>query len=135
MSDSNSSKPYLSKAITSTARSENASTRLRASQSTPEKVLWSRLRNRKLGGFKFRRQHPLGPYVADFFCAEIGLVIELDSTYHTDRREQDAARDRWMKDRGLTVLRFTGGELAKNESGVLSGILRTARGLSVKQPE
>lgn len=62
-------------------------------------------------------------------------MIELDSTYHTDRREHDAARDRWMRERGLTILRFTAGELAKNESGVLSGILRTARGLSVKQPE
>lgn len=128
-------KPYLAKAVASTARSENNSTRLRANQSTPEKVLWSRLRNRQLGGFKFRRQHPLGPFVADFFCAEIGMVIELDSSFHADRSEHDAARDRWMQDRGLTVLRFTAGELAKNESGVLSEIVRTARALSVKQPE
>jgi very-short-patch-repair endonuclease len=127
------SKPYLAKAVASTARSENNSTRLRADQSIPEKVLWSRLRNRQLAGFKFRRQHQLGPFVADFFCAEIGLVIELDSTYHNDRREQDAARDSWMQGHSLTVLRITAGELAKNESGVLSGILRTAQGLSAKK--
>ncbi len=130
MPDTNPSKPYLAKALTSTARSENNSTRLRADQSIPEKILWSRLRNRKVGGFKFRRQHPMGPFVADFFCAEIGLVIELDSTYHNDRREQDAARDRWMRDRGLTVLRITASQLAKNEPGVLAGILRTAQRLS-----
>ncbi len=129
------SKPYLAKAVASTARSENASTRLRADQSTPEKVLWSHLRNGRLDGFKFRRQHTLGPFVADFFCAKIGLVVELDSTYHTDRREHDAARDQWMRERGLTILRFTASELAKNESGVLSEIVRTARALLEKQPE
>lgn len=135
MPDPTPSKLYLAKAVASTARSENNSTRLRADQSTPEKVLWSRLRNRKLGGLKFRRQHPLGPFVADFFCAEVGLVIEIDSSYHSDRRDLDVARDRWMQDRGLTVLRFTAGELAKNESGVLSEIVRTAQALSAKEPE
>jgi very-short-patch-repair endonuclease len=77
----------------------------------------------------------LGPFVADFFCSEIGLVIELDSSYHADRRDSDALRDRWMRDRGLTILRFTAGELAKNESGVLSEMFRAARTLSAKQPE
>ena len=135
MPDPTPSKPYLAKAVASTARSENNSTRLRADQSIPEKVLWSRLRNRKVGGYKFRRQHPLGPFVADFFCAEIGLVVELDSTYHTDRREQDAGRDRWMQERGLTVLRITASQLAKNEPGVLAGILRVAQRLSASEAE
>ena len=71
-------------------------TDLREITPSPEIVLWSKLRKQQLGGFKFRRQHAIGPYVADFYCAQVLLVVEVDSSYHAGRQEQDAARDAWM---------------------------------------
>lgn len=100
---------------------------LRREQSPPEGVLWSALRNRRLGGLKFRRQHSVGPFVVDFYCADAHLIVELDSSYHDGRRAQDAARDRELESRGLRVFRVTASELAKNPDAVLETILRLAR--------
>ena len=55
-------------------------------------MLWERVRNRRLGGLKFRRQHPLGPYIVDFYCAEHRLVVEVDGPIHEGQKEQDALR-------------------------------------------
>lgn len=99
---------------------------LREEQSPPEGVLWSMLRNRQIGGFKFRRQMPLGPYVVDFCCPEAKLVIELDSSYHAGMQDQDAKRDQELGNLGYLVLRFTASDLAKNKDGVLSTIHRIA---------
>ena len=93
---------------------------LRADQTPPEAVLWSHLRARRLGGLKFRRQHPLGPFVADFFCQDAALIVELDSSYHD--RERDAARDAWCEARGVETLRVTAGELARDPDAVLRTI-------------
>ena len=112
-----------------TARATNNATLLRASSTPPEQILWSTVRNRQLGGFKFRRQHPIGPFVADFYCAKIKMVIEIDSSYHAGKQGQDAARDAWMNAQSITVLRVTASQLAKNEQGVLNEILTTARRL------
>ena len=98
---------------------------LREHQTPPEAVLWSHLRARRLGGLKFRRQHPLGPFVADFYCREAGLIVELDSSYHT--RERDAARDAWCTQRGVETLRVTAGDLARSPDAVLRTILQRAR--------
>jgi very-short-patch-repair endonuclease len=95
--------------------------------SPPEIVLWSHLRRGQLGGLRFRRQHPLGPYVADFYCHESRLVVEIDSTYHGGNLDYDDARDDWMRGRGLRVLRFTSSDVAKNKEGVLELILRVGR--------
>lgn len=100
---------------------------LRQSQSPPEGVLWSRLRAGRLRGFKFRRQHPIGPYVVDFACCEVMLVVELDSNYHRGQHERDARRDRVVGEFGWRVLRITASQLAKDERLVLSWILRAAR--------
>ncbi len=100
---------------------------LRREQSPPESVLWSRLRGRRLGGFKFRRQHPIGPFVVDFCCPEASLVVEVDSSYHDGRREADEARDKVLQGRGYVVFRVTASELAKNFDGVLETLLRVAR--------
>ena len=127
-----SSRPFSGlyrKAVSPSAAAQNNAARLRANESTPERVLWSKLRNRKLGGLKFRRQHPIGPFVADFYCDEVGLVVELDSRFHNDRMQQDAARDAWMRERRITVIRVTASDLARNESGVLRTILREAQEL------
>jgi len=95
--------------------------------SAPEITLWQVLRCRP-GGFKFRRQHPSGPYVADFYCHEARLVIEVDGEAHNhgNRPERDASRDDWFADRGMTTLRIAATDIQKNIEGVTSHILTTA---------
>jgi very-short-patch-repair endonuclease len=75
--------------------------------SPPERLLWDRLRAGRLDGHKFRRQHPLGPYAADFYCHAAGLVVEVDGLNHLFNLEEDARRDAWMRERGLRVLRLS----------------------------
>jgi very-short-patch-repair endonuclease len=74
-----------------------------------EAKLWSYLRRRQLGGHKFRRQAPIGPYVADFVCLATRLVVEIDGPTHEWRR--DEKRDRWFEQRGFRVLRFSADEV------------------------
>ena len=93
----------------------------------PERKLWSRLRGRRFAGFKFRRQHPIGPYTADFFCAEAGLVVELDGQRHD--RARDAKRDAYMASLKLEVFRVSVTEFEKNTDGVLESLLRKTRRL------
>ncbi|GAM00435.1 endonuclease domain-containing protein [Sphingomonas parapaucimobilis] len=109
---------------------ENAGTQargLRQAMSAPEITLWQVLRHRP-GGFKFRRQHPSGPYIADFYCHEARLIIEVDSEAHSrgDRPARDEARDRWFAERGLTTLRITTTDIQKNIDGVTVHILTIA---------
>ncbi|MEQ8877954.1 MAG: DUF559 domain-containing protein [Phycisphaerales bacterium] len=101
--------------------------KLRAEQTPPEGVLWSALRNRQLGGLKFRRQHAIGRFIVDFACTEAKLVVEVDSRYHDGRRVADAARDAALSRAEWFVLRVSTGEIARNVSGVLQRILETAR--------
>ena len=98
---------------------------LRDNQTPPEAVLWSYLRGRRLGGLKFRRQHPIDPFTADFFCQDAGLIVELDSSYHD--RARDTARDAWCAERGIETLRVTAGDLARDPDAVLRTILSRAR--------
>ena len=77
---------------------------LRSNQNDVEAMIWERLRNRKLRGFKFRRQHPIGNYIVDFYCAE-ALVAELDGMTHIGREEYDARRQVWLEAQGLFVVR------------------------------
>ena len=81
---------------------------LRREMSLPEVLLWQALRGRKFEGMRFRRQQPIGPYVADFYCGACRLVIEVDGQSHhcDDRFERDEVRDRWMTERGFGVLRL-----------------------------
>ena len=72
----------------------------------PESVFWKFLRDRRLEGLKFRRELPLGPYIADFACPSIRLILELDGGVHALRTERDAVRDAWLTANGWTVLRF-----------------------------
>jgi very-short-patch-repair endonuclease len=112
-----------------TDRATNNAAILRASTTPPEAVLWSKLKSRQLNGLKFRRQHPIGPYVVDFYCARTKLVIEVDSSYHDGRQIQDANRDEWMNAQSITIFRVSASELAKNEEGVLTEILSVSRRL------
>jgi very-short-patch-repair endonuclease len=92
--------------------------------SAPETTLWQVLRTRP-GGLKFRRQHPSGPYIADFYCHEARLVIEVDSEAHNrgDRPSRDTSRDAWFAERGLTTLRIAATDIQQNIDGVTVQIL------------
>jgi len=93
---------------------------LRKASTDSEKLLWDQLRNRKLSGFKFLRQHPivykadykgLNYFIADFYCHEKKAVIELDGSIHDDQKEYDQFRDHEMKEKGINVLRIKNEEL------------------------
>ena len=71
-----------------------------------EALLWKVLRNRGLGGYKFRRQHPIGPYIVDFACVECKLIAEVDGETHLSKRLVDEKRDLFLADEGWLVLRF-----------------------------
>jgi very-short-patch-repair endonuclease len=95
--------------------------RLRNSPTATERVLWSRLRQRRLGGLKFRRQAPIGPYVLDFLCLRHRLVVEADGPFHNP--ERDAIRDAWLEARGFRVLRFSNSEIHNEAELVADRIL------------
>lgn len=90
---------------------------LRASMTDAEHRLWRVLRKRQLGGHRFRRQCPLGPFVVDFVCLERGVVIEVDGGQHCDSL-RDARRDAWLRGRGFSVLRFWNHDVMGNLEGV-----------------
>jgi very-short-patch-repair endonuclease len=92
---------------------------LRSTQTNAERVLWNVLRNRQVLNLKFRRQHPIGNFIADFCCIERGLIIELDGSLHEERAGQDEERTRWLNDHGFQVLRFWNGEVFPNPEGVI----------------
>ena len=95
--------------------------RSRAQPTTTELILWRLLRHRGLAGLKFRRQVPIGPYVADFACLKARLLIELDGGQHSqdEAAAKDEARTRWFEREGYRVVRFWNAELSENLNGVL----------------
>ena len=95
---------------------------LRQPQTAAEQKLWSALRNRQLGGFKFRRQHPIDRFIVDFFCHECALVVEVDGDSHVTQVEYDHARSEWLNDRGYHVVRFTNQEVERQLPAVLEVI-------------
>ena len=97
--------------------------KLRKPLTPPETLLWSRLRNRQLGGFKFRRQYPIGRYIADFCCFEIKLVVELDGESHAFQEEYDKKRTDELAKHGLDEMRFWNRDVSANIDGVLEQIL------------
>jgi very-short-patch-repair endonuclease len=113
-------KPPLPAQTLATAKS------LRTTSTDVERKLWYYLRARRLGGFKFRRQHPIPPYVADFYCDELKLVIELDGSQHDE--ECDLIRTRALQRQGLFVLRFWDNQVLLEIGAVLEAILDFAQG-------
>ena len=102
-------------------------TRLRARQlrrnpTEVERLLWQRLRFWQVGGFKFRRQQPLGDYIADFVCFEGRLIVEIDGGQHADQKDYDKKRDAWLRDQGFIVLRFWNSDVLQNMDSVLQVI-------------
>jgi len=96
--------------------------RLRRDQTEAEKRLWQHLRDRRFSGLKFRRQHPVGRYIADFACPDRGLIIELDGGQHALQRTRDASRDRELRERGYRVLRFWDNDVLARTQVVLEAI-------------
>ncbi|MBM3951426.1 MAG: DUF559 domain-containing protein [Rhodospirillales bacterium] len=98
--------------------------RLRRDATEAEKTLWRLLRNRSLGGAKFRRQVPIGRYVVDFACLERRLVIEADGGQHASSGD-DAVRTDWLESRCFRVLRFWNRDILENPEGIAAAILES----------
>ena len=104
---------------------------LRAASTDAELRIWNFLKNRNLGGFKFRRQHPIPPYTVDFICLERRLIVELDGGQHLEQAAYDAGRTAFLESKGFRVIRFWDDEALIQTEGVLEEILR---GLTAPHP-
>ncbi len=93
-----------------------------------EAELWRHLRRRELSGYRFRRQHPIGPYFADFACLEPPLVVELDGSQHLDDAERDRRRDAYLAECGFRTLRFTNDLVFTEVDAVLDAIVEALEG-------
>jgi very-short-patch-repair endonuclease len=93
-------------------------------QTEAEAIMWKCLRNRNLNGFKFRRQHPIADFIADFFCLECNLVVEVDGDYHneTEQKQYDEGRTYALAELKIKVIRFTNQEVLENLDFVLQEI-------------
>ena len=97
---------------------------LRLNMTKSEKILWERLRNKKVLGYKFRRQHAISQFVVDFYCHEAKIVIEVDGGYHLkrDQKEYDENRTVELENLGINVIRFTNEEVELETERVLEKI-------------
>jgi very-short-patch-repair endonuclease len=113
-----------SRGVREKVETNERSRRLRVDQTNAEAMLWELLRGRKLTGMKFRRQAPLGRYIADFYCHDQRLVVELDGPVHSEPAQavHDQNRDTFLRSLGLTVLRFSNEEVVADPENVLRKI-------------
>ncbi len=97
---------------------------LRHDMSLPEVLLWQCLRTRDAALPAFRRQHAVGPYILDFYCAKVTLAVEIDGEVHDHegRAEHDARRDAWLRTQGIDVLRYAARDVLRDVNGVAEGI-------------
>ena len=107
---------------------------LRRKQTSAEEIFWELVRNRRFLGLEFRRQHQVGGYIADFYCHEHRLVVELDGGVHAARQEKDHKRDAWLQSRGFTVLRFTNEEVFDDPQSVLARIAAVVEEAALSSP-
>ncbi|MBI1776236.1 MAG: endonuclease domain-containing protein [Proteobacteria bacterium] len=103
------------------ARTRTRARTLRTTPTEAERVLWRRIRFRQLHGLRFRRQHPVPPYIVDFACLEMGLVVEIDGGQHA-MGPRENARTAFLEKVGWRVLRFWNNEVLANIEGVLERI-------------
>ncbi len=118
--------PYKNRIRTSAAVQQWARER-RQEQTPAERILWDALRRKRLGGIKFRRQHPLGPYIVDFCCPALRLVIELDGEIHAMQQEEDQVRTEQLGAFGYRVLRFQNEQVLNHLNKVLECIERACQ--------
>lgn len=102
---------------------------LRVKQTEAEKILWQKLRNRQINGFKFFRQCSIGKYIADFYCSELRLVIELDGSHHYEENvfEYDKIREEFMKSLDIKTIRFNNLDVFKNLDEVMERVYDEVR--------
>ena len=106
----------------------------RRDSSKAERICWEPLRAHRLNGIKFRRQHPIGRYFADFACVLRKLVIEIDGDHHADRVEADARRTADMEREGWRVIRFAANEVVANREGIWVAIQLALDGVVTPSP-
>jgi very-short-patch-repair endonuclease len=99
---------------------------LRHDATSSERAVWGFVHDRRLEGLRIRRQHPIGPYVADFYCQEAALVLELDGMSHDESAEADAQPTRYLESLGLSVLRISNEDVLRDREAVAIAILRAA---------
>lgn len=97
---------------------------LRNNETQAEKILWEKLRNNQLKGYKFRRQHPISLFIADFYCHQLKLIIEIDGEYHNtlEQIKKDNERTQILQDNGMKIIRFTNCEIENNVDKVITEI-------------
>ena len=103
---------------------------LRRNSTDAEIILWQHLRGRRLLGYKFRRQAPVGKCIVDFLCEDQAIVIEVDGGQHMERESYDQTRTDWLEANGFRVLRFWNNDVMRNTDAVLERLLS----LSQKHP-
>lgn len=97
---------------------------MRGRMTDAEALLWMLLRNRRIAGAKFRRQHPAGRYILDYYCVEQKLAIELDGGQHGEAADYDQHRDNWLHSHGIRVLRFWNNQMLAETEAVMEVIYR-----------
>lgn len=95
---------------------------MRAEPTEAEDLLWQHLRNHQLLGFKFRRQHSIERFIVDFYCSEVGLVVEIEGPIHQYREEEDLIRKEYITSQGLRLVRFSNNDVLNNVNGVINHI-------------
>jgi very-short-patch-repair endonuclease len=110
-------------------RTKEFARKLRREMSLPEVILWQHIRGGRLEGLRFRRQHPMGAYVLDFYCDAAKLAVEVDGSHHTlgDNPARDLERDAWFAARGIETLRIPAPNVLADPHGPLASILEVAR--------
>jgi len=108
----------------SSEKTKNLAKSLRKEATPAEQKLWQYLRNRNLFDLKFRRQHPIGPYVVDFFCHEYKLIVEVDGGIHELKRRSDQARTKWLEEQHYRLVRFKNEDVIFNSGAVLNKIAK-----------
>lgn len=101
--------------------------KLRREMTPAEKILWRELKTNKLNGLHFRRQQIIDGYIADFYCHQHGLIVELDGDIHRLQKEYDSEREAYLIARGFRIIRFTNDEISKDLKGVLQKIVEASK--------
>jgi adenine-specific DNA-methyltransferase len=106
---------------------------LRKNSTEAEQILWKHIRLRQLGGYKFRRQQPLGPYFVDFVCLEKRLIVEVDGGQHSEQVAYDSERSAWLEAQGYRILRFWNNEVLK-EIEIVKEVIAEALACRITPP-
>jgi adenine-specific DNA-methyltransferase len=113
----------------------NRARELRRALTPAEAILWRELRSRRFAGYKFRRQHPIGPFYADFACHECKVLLEVDGETHLGDEEDDGRRTAYLREQGWLVIRFWNTEVFDEREAVLEAIYQACMGRKPPHPQ